>query len=455
MQFGRLLRRSLGAGVMALALASPALSETLADAMVAAYKNSDLLDQNRALLRAADEDVAGTVASLRPVLSWAAESGYAKTLTGFEGWASSLSLSAEMMIYDFGRSDAALAAAKESVLATRQLLLNVEQGVLLGAVGSYMDVRSASENVAINQNSVRVIRKELAAVQDRFSVGEVTKTDVSLAEARLAAAEAGLAASQGALAVARENYLAATGHYPSNLAAAPRLPALPKTVEEAKAIAMRTHPAIKQAQHEVTVAELRVTGAAAQRRPILGAGGEFSVDADGRETGQIGLKLSQQIYTGGALSSAHRKAMAGRDAARAGLLSATASVGQSVGQAWAQIAVARAQIAATDQQIRAATAAYEGVREEASLGARTTLDVLDAEQSLLDAQAARITAEANQQVAIYSLLASMGLLTVENLNLGIPTYDPEAYYNAVKSAPATSVQGESLDRVLRAIGGGN
>jgi outer membrane protein len=127
-------------------------------------------------------------------------------------------------------------------------------------------------------------------------------------------------------------------------------------------------------------------------------------------------------------------------------------IAQGVGNAWANIEVFRAQITATEQQIRAATVAYSGVQEEAKLGARTTLDVLNAEQSLLDAQASRIDAEAQLQVAIYSLLSAMGLLTVDHLNLGIPTYDPAAYYEAVKSAPATSVQGKSLDRVLQAIG---
>ena len=120
--------------------------------------------------------------------------------------------------------------------------------------------------------------------------------------------------------------------------------------------------------------------------------------------------------------------------------------------------MARAQIGAIEEQIVAAREAYEGVREEATLGARTTLDVLDAEQDLLQARADLITAESNLQLAHYQLLASMGLLTVAELQLGIPTYDPSAYYSAVRDAPHTSTQGESLDRVLRAIGkqpGGN
>jgi outer membrane protein len=439
---------AVGAG---LAGAPAAQAETLADALASAYRNSNILEQNRAVLRAADEDVAGAVAALRPVVSWVLQSGYVKT-SQFEGVASSLELTAQMTVYDFGRSKLGIDIAKETVLATRETLSNAEQGILLGAVRAYMDVRSAAESVSINENSVRVIGEALKAAQDRFEVGDVTRTDVALAEARLAAAGAGLAAAQGQLAAAREAYKASTGRYPGRLSAPPRTLKLPGSLDEARAIAQRSHPAIKQAQREATVAELRVGLAAAQRLPTVSVGGSYSIDQNGKDTSQVGLQLRQTIYAGGSRSSAHRQAIARRDAARAGLLQSAVTVTQDVGNAWANIAVARAQIEASDQQIRAATVAYRGVSEEATLGARTTLDVLDAEQELLDAQATRISAEASQQVAIYSLLAAMGLLSVDYLNLGIPTYDPAAYYNAVQNAPLTSVQGKSLDRVLKAIG---
>lgn len=445
--------RVFALGAMAFALMqAPARAETLADALIAAYRNSNLLDQNRALLRAADEDVATAVAALRPVVNFIASSTYSEPTRTADKLSSSLALSAEMTLYDFGRSKLGVEIAKESVLATREALVGVEQAVLLGTVQAYMNVRSAVESVAINRNSVRVIGEELRAAEDRFAVGEVTRTDVALAEARLAAARAGLAAAEGELAAAREAYRAATGAYPGSLAAAPRPPALPATLDAARALAQANQPSIRQAQREVTVSELRVALAAAQRGPTLGASASVAVDQDGDDQSQIGITLRQPVYTGGALSSAHRKAIAARDAARSGLLQSSVQVTEAVGNAWAQIAVTRAQIAAVDRQVEAATVAYNGVREEAALGSRTTLDVLDAEQELLDAQASRIDAEANLQVAIYSLLSSMGLLTVDHLNLGIPTYDPAAYYDAVKSAPVTSVQGESLDRVLRAIG---
>ena len=425
--------------------------ETLADALISAYKHSNILDQNRALLRAADEDVATAVSAMRPVLQWVVNSGYARTQMT-SGLAASLSLSGEVVLFDFGRNQVGVDIAKETVLATRESLVSVEQNILLDAVDAYFSVRRALENVAINQNSVRVIGETLRATQDQFEVGEVTRTDVALAEAQLASARAGLASAQGQLATARELYKATTGHYPGPLAVAPRVPALPASLDAARALAQRNHPGIRQAQRQVTISELQITAAALARKPSLKATVSAGLNDGGAETASVGLSMSQTIYAGGRLSAAHRKAIAGRDASRANLLQTAVQIAQGVGDSWANIEVFRAQINATQQQIRAATVAYKGVQEEAKLGARTTLDVLNAEQSLLDAQASRIDAEAQLQVVIYSLLSAMGLLTVSHLNLGIPTYDPAAYYEAVKSAPATSVQGKSLDRVLQAIG---
>ena len=451
-----------GVAAVSFALAHAARAETLADALVAAYRNSNLLEQNRATLRAADEDVATAVSNLRPVLRWVAgldytKSAYNESVTRAAGrevdrLEASLGLTASMVVLDFGRNRLGVDIAKESVLATREALVAVEQDVLLATVAAYSDVKSAAQRVSINQNSVRVIGEELRAAQDRFEVGEVTRTDVSLAEARLAAARAALAAAQGDLMVAREAYKAATGAYPRNLATLPPSPKLPRTLDEARATALRLHPSIKQAQRQVTIADLQVALAGKQRLPTVTGSIGFQEFEGSGNAATAGLQASQTIYSGGALAAAHRKAIAGRDAARAGLSQVGLIITQNVANAWSGIEVAQAQIRAIDQQIQAATVAYNGVKEEATLGARTTLDVLDAEQELLNARADRIDAAANLQVAYYSVLSSMGLLTVENLKLGIPTYDPAAYYNAVRNAPVTSVQGESLERVLRSIG---
>ena len=434
-------------------------AETLADALIAAYKNSNLLDQNRAVLRAADEDVAVAVSSLRPVVSYTLQGQWQRaditTLLGpgvAEELSASLTLSAELTLLDFGRRRIGIEIARQSVLATRQALIDVEQNVLLSAVRAYVDVRLAQEVVALRQSNLRLISQELRAAQDRFDVGEITRTDVSIAEARLAASRAALASAEGQLMIAREAYKAATGAYPQQLAALPKAPALPRTMEEAQGVARSTHPQIRQAQFQVTIADLQVELANASRKPTLGAGVALRTDDDNQQTQSFGLTLNQTLYAGGRLSALQRQALAGKDAARAGLQQVAVGLVQNVGVAWANLEVATASTKASDLQIRAAQAAFDGVREEAAAGTRTTLDVLNAEQELLDARNARLEAEAQRYVAVYQVLATMGLLTVEHLQLGIPTYDPEAYYGAVEKAPSHSAQGKKLDRILEKIG---
>lgn len=451
----RKMKQLFLASVAAVALSGTAtMAETFADALVSAYRNSNLLAQNRATLRAADEDVAQALAALRPVLGWSAGYNYSNSdlSTSRDLQTASAQLTASMTLFDFGRNRLAVDIQKEAVLSTRESLRNIEQQILLSAVSAYTAVKSTAEQVSINQNSVHVYGEDLKATRDRFEVGEVTKTDVSQAEAAEAAARASLAAAKGNYEIARENYKAAIGHYPANLSPLPKAPLLPKSMDEARATALRNHPLLKSAQHSVSMAELSVRAAAAERLPELDASAGFGNYEGGRKSTSAGVSLSQTLYSGGQLSSVHRKAIANRDAARSGLQQTGVELANSVAQAWAQIDVYRAQIRAYDEQIAAAQIAYQGVREEATLGSRTTLDVLDAEQDLLDARASRITADADLQVGYYQLLSAMGLLTVEDLKLGIPTYDPAAYYNAVKNAPYTSVQGKSLDRVLKAIG---
>lgn len=456
------MRHLLRAVTISLTLAMATVqagAETLADALIAAYKNSHLLDQNRAVLRAADEDVAVAVSALAPVISYTIQAGLVRNWTDFggstvvtENLSSSLTLSADFLLLDFGRREFGIAIAKGSVLATRQALVNVEQQVLYDAVKAYVQVRLSHEIVALRESNVRLITQELRAAQDRFEVGEVTLTDVAIAEARLAASRSSLASAQGDLMVARESYKAATGAYPGNLAALPKSPKVGKTLQEAQAVARKSHPLVLQGQQLVTVAELQVSLADAAMKPTLGFGASVILRDGSDATEQMGFNWKQTLYAGGEFSALYRKALARQDQARAQLGQTTVSVLQNVGNAWASLSVYAASIEASDRQIRAAQTAFDGVREEATLGARTTLDVLNAEQELLDARAARLQAEAGRYIAVYQVLGSMGLLTVDHLKLGIPTYDPEAYYNAVKDAPATSSRGKKLDAILKKIG---
>lgn len=454
--------------VAALASAGALRAETLADTLIAAYRNSNLLDQNRALLRATDEDVAVAVAALRPVVQFVADANYsfarthnAATLvspanrTNNESLTSSLSLVTSMTLYDFGRNALAVEAAKETVLATREALVAVEQNVLLDAVTAYVQVQLAQSIVDLRQNNNRLISQELRAAEDRFEVGEVTRTDVAQAEAALAAARSNLVAAEGDLVVAREFFKAATGAYPVNLAPLPTAPRTATNVNEARQVAMRNHPQVRQAQRQVTVAEINVARGKAAFGPTLTGSATVGIDNEGQEAAGVGLSFNQTLYAGGETSALYRSALATRDAQRANLLQTGVNIQQTVGNAWSAVDVATASISAGDQEVRAARTAFEGVREEATLGARTTLDVLNAEQDLLDAQADRLSAVAQRYIGIYQLLSSMGLLTVDHLKLGIPTYDASAYYNSVKHAPATSTQGKRLDRVLQSIGGGN
>lgn len=452
-----MIRTVIFGAALAAAMVAPSASQaqSLADTLIAAYRTSNLLEQNRATLRAADEDVAIALASLRPVVNFVARSGVnigqgQTTTTG------SLDLNAEVTLLDFGRGKLAQDAAREQVLAVRQALIGVEQRVLGNAVAVFMDTRNALETVALREANVRLITRELRATEERFSVGEVTRTDIAIAEARLAGARAQLAAAQGDLAAAREGYKLVTGAYPNQLGNPPSLPRTADNLNVAQDIARAAHPSIRQAQHEVTAAELNAERALAARHGTLsasaGAGVTMRDPGTGGRNANVGLSYQRPIYQGGRLSATHRQALARRDATRAGLHQTVAEVLQNVANAWATVAVANAQLQATGLQVDAAQTAYDGVREEATLGTRTILDVLNAEQELLDARTARLNAQANQQTASYNVLSAMGLLTVDHLNLGIPTYDPEAYYNAVRNAPITSRQGEALDRVLRSIG---
>lgn len=446
----------VAAGVFAAPMAG---AETLTDALIAAYRNSNLLDQNRAVLRAADEDVALAVSTLRPVVAFSGQAGWSRAEVGSaagtivnEGLSSSLALSADMTLLDFGRNRLGIEIARESVLATRQALVNIEQQVLLGAVSAYVEVRLAQEVVALRQSNLRLITQELRAAETRFEVGETTRTDVALAQARLAASRSALAAAEGDLMIARESYRAATGAYPGRLAALPRLPALPHSLEDAQNVARTTHPLLLQAQHLVTISDRQVDLAKAATKPTLGLRATVGLDDDGNGSQALGLNLNQTLYAGGRLSALLRQALAGKDRARASLQQTAVGILQNLGVAWANLAVSSASVQASDEQIRAAQTAFDGVREEAAAGARTTLDVLDAEQELLDARNARLQAEAQRYVGVYQVLSTMGLLTADHLQLGIVTYDPEAYFDAVKKAPSHSIQGKKLDRILDKIG---
>lgn len=469
---GARARRWLAAASMVLtplAVVPAASADTLTDALIGAYNTSGLLEQNRALLRAADEDVAGTIAGLRPVISWTADitrSFSERSGGGLGSFGASSSgatnlnagLTAEWLLYDFGRTRLSADAAKETVLATRQNLVSIEQQVLLRAVQAFMNVQRNTRFVALRRNNVRVINESLRAARDRFEVGEVTRTDVSQAEARLSLSRSNLATARGDLERSIEEYRAVVGKKPGTLAQPPSPPSLVRSEPDAKQFALRTHPDMLAAQFNVASAKLNVLVAEAAMKPriTLNAGVGITEELNGsqyNENGSFGVQVRGPIYQGGALASSKRRAFAQRDAQLGELHQTRDRIRQNVGNAYAVLDAARASASATAEAVRAGKLAFEGVNEEAKLGARTTLDVLNAEQEYLDAQANQISAQADVFIAAYSVLESIGELTVRDLNLNVQTYDPAAYYNLVKDAPAAlSARGKSLDRVLRKIG---
>lgn len=451
---GKFVSRIIAVAAVATVVLAPASSwaETLTDALRSAYKHSGLLEQNRALLRAADEDVAAAVAALYPVIAYAASVNYNNPNGAASTTTSNLAITAELTIYDGGRSRRAVDAQKETVLATRESLVSVEQTVLFRAASAYMNVIRSAQFVSLRQNNVRVITQELRAARDRFDVGEVTRTDVAIAEARLASARSGLAGAQGTLAQAREEYKVAVGHYPGQLRNPRTVPLPAKTLDAAKAMAVSRHPDVRQAQRQVNVADINVDRAGLATRPTIKFGVNAGVNVAGRPNHGASLSLTGPIYQGGRLSALHRQAVARKDAARSGLLVTTLGVQQSVGNAWSNLLVARAGREAGNRAVRAQRVAFRGVREEAKLGSRTTLDVLNTEQELLNAEANLVSAVTDEYIASYQLMSSMGLLTAENLRLGIKTYDPTAYYNSVRNAPVQSKQGQALDRVFKGMG---
>lgn len=442
-----------------------AVADNLADALIGAYNTSGLLEQSRALLRAADEDVAIAVARLRPIINWAMDVDRSWSDGRNNGFSSSnndtigtLGFTFQQLLFDGGVTRLAKQSAQETVLATRQQLISTEQDILFRAVSAYMNLILQEDNVDLRRNNVRVLGEELRASQDRFEVGEVTRTDVALSEASVAAARANLADALGSLTTAQAEYVNAVGNEPGRTAGQPSLPRLPASIDAAIAVAVKTHPDILSFQHQVRAAELNVQQQRKELGPsvTLDASLRYAEDFNSSDFGNdssAGLNFRQPVYQGGALVASVRRAIATRDSSRAALLTAQRNVIQGVKDAYVRFQTAEASLTASNERVRAAQIAFDGIREEATLGARTTLDVLTAEQDLLDAQTQQIFARSERSLAAYQVLLSQGLLTAERLGLAVQIYDPTLYYNLVKSAPARlSKQSKDLDRVLKALG---
>jgi outer membrane protein len=433
------------------------LAQSLADALVTAYQTSPFLDASRAALRGLDESVPQARANRRPQVSTGVG---ARTSQNFDGsdplHELRATLDASLLLFDNGQTAAAIEAARNQIAAGRADLTDVEQFVLFNAVRAYVDVRQAQEFVRLAVSDVERLDETLRATRDRFEVGEVTRTDVSQSEARLAESDSQLAAARGNLAIAREDYRAAVGVLPGNLEPLPPLPDLPRAVDDAIALGIRRNPQIIAAQYNERVAVYDFDRALAAKGPSVTATasigarrGNSSIDSswDNTNFGEVGIRGDLPLYTGGRNDSLVRQAQAILDQRRFEVQDAGRAVTQQIGSAWAELEVARASIVARREQAVASGIAAEGVAEEARVGARSTLDVLNADQEQFQAEAEVVRALRDEYVAAYGLLQSVGLLTVEHLGLGVETYDPEANFARVRPGPSGGYDTSVVDRI--------
>lgn len=444
------LKSAVISGSMALATAGigPVQATTLADALVQAYTTNPQLSLQQSVVRIADEDVINQRGDLLPTLTQTGRASQTKDLGNTRtarsiGTTLSFTTRLGIQLYDGGADRLDIESAKMSLLAARQQLKEVEQTILLNTVSAYMNVRRDQAFVRLARNNVRVLREQVRAANDRFDVGEVTRTDVSQAKARLASALSSLEASKGNLMRSADSYVAVVGTRPNNLRTPPPAPKIPATASKAEAVAIHKHPRIIAAQFQAKAAEIAMQSAAKGHYPQVDASVSHTI-GDTRRTGtgytnnSVTADITGQItlYAGDKLNSAKRRAQAAFERSQSNLQLQGYITRQSLRNAFTGWQVARASIVAGRQQVRAAQIAFEGVREEAKLGARTTLDTLDAEQELLSARSNLVASIRDEYVATYAVLAEMGLLTAQHLKLGVPIYNPDVNYTKVTKKQA-------------------
>jgi outer membrane protein len=436
---------AVSAGVTAPFLANPGLAQSLPDALVTAYLHSPELAAARSDVKISAERAvqarAGGRVRVESELSLEAltRNHTSNTSANFPNYPSSVALNVVQPLYTGGQVENSTEAAETRITRQEALLLATEEQVLLDAVTAYADVRRDEELLSISRNNVRVLSEQLRAARERFEVGEVTRTDVEQARARLAAATSRLAASEGQLAISRESYRRVVGEYPTKLLPMPPLPDLPANQDDAVTIALRDDPRVIAALLEREASGSDVRAAIGALLPQISLQGSvasqeaFNDGQQGAESATVGLFVTVPLYTGGFNYSNVREAQAVSERASSEITSAMRTAVRNTGDAWARLEVAHATIRASQLEVSAAQLAFEGVREEAKVGARTTLDVLDAEQEVLEARSRQAEARRDEYVASYSLLAVIGKMTVEHLGLDVgPSTGEVAYYETVR-----------------------
>jgi len=446
MRFG--VMAAIGAAVLVCGSAQ-AQVRTLQDALSAAYSNNPSLQAARAQLRATDEGVPQALAGWRPTVVLSGAAGYAdgsfRSVT--QGFATNRRNNRDIFssqatltqpLYRGGATRAGTNQADNRVFAQRARLMATEQQVFSDTVNAFVNVIQQQQVLQLNINNEQVLARQLQATQDRFRVGEITRTDVAQAEAALAGARATRQTGEGNLATARGNYRRFVGELPDQLIEPQPLRLPIKNQQEAVQLASRNNPNVIAALFDDAASRDAIDLAFSQLMPQLSlqaqAARADNTTVGGQRTigGQVLLNASVPIYQGGAEYSRVRQARQTEQQSRKVVDDTRRQVIQQATSAWETLVAARSTIESTRAQIRANQIALEGVQREAIVGSRTTLDVLNAEQALLNSRVTLVQNLSNLVIASYTLATSIGRLTARDLNLNVPLYDETAYYNAVR-----------------------
>jgi outer membrane protein len=445
-------RRLIGVGsvaglVLALAASSPQ-AQTLTQALAETYNTNPQLLAQRALLRATDEQVPQALSFWRPTVNFAGQVGFStnsleEPLIGRRHILlrpDLLQFQANQPIYRGGRTEAQTRQAINTVESTRAQTLAVETAVFQAVAMAYLDVVRDQALVEVNRNNVEVLRKQLEATQDRFRVGEVTRTDVAQAEASLAQAQGQLVTQQGQLEISRAEYVRAVGHPPGRLILPRDRPALPATREEALSLASNNNFSVISATFAELAARDNIDVVRGQLLPQVSVVGTLSRSYDQAtsfkggllNSAQITAQLTMPLYEGGAIYSQTRQAEQTVGQRRSQVDDARRAAVQTATQFWSTLEAARASISSFAAAVRAAQIALQGTQQEALVGTRTVLDVLIQNQTLLTTQSQLVTAQHDGALAEFNLAASVGRLIAPELRLPVKLYDMEQHYKKVK-----------------------
>ena len=433
-----------------LALAAPAYADTLNEALAEAYRSNPTLQAARAQLRATDENVAIEKADGRPSVTGSAAltEVLIQNSTSFFAPARSLSAGVDLgvPIYSGGAVKTSIRAAEQRVEAGRADLRGTESAIFSQVVAAYMDVLRGEALVGLSANQVQVLEVNLRATSDRFEIGDLTRTDVAQSQSRLALARGDLRSAQAGLIQARESYIQLVGSAPGELEPPPPLPNLPDDPRMAVDVALDNNPDLIAARERAQAAGYDIDVAGASRLPRLSAFAGYDYQnflgsvpdsptgpsPQTADASSAGLTLSIPIFQGGRPAALQRQAQARASAALDQVIAAERDVIAQVRASYASYSAALAIIDSSREAVAAAELSLEGVRAENSIGNRTVLDVLNAEQELLLARVDLVTARRNAYVAGFSLLAAMGRAEARDLGIeGGALYDPLANYERV------------------------